>query len=61
MNVGANPGSGGSPVHAELARHVVAARRAHLPDDVLAAAREERALRALQRRLRWWRLTGRIR
>jgi len=60
VNIGANPGSGGTPVHAELARHVVAAGRPNLPDDVVAAAREERALRALQRRLRWWRRTRRI-
>jgi hypothetical protein len=61
VSLGANPGSGGSPVHAELARSFVAGRRPQVPDAVIAAAREERALRALQRRLRWWRRMGRVR
>jgi hypothetical protein len=61
VNIGATPGSGGTPVHAELARHLVQSRTPRGPDDVVAAAREERSLHALQRRLAWWRLLRRVR
>jgi hypothetical protein len=57
---GATPG----PFHGELARSEVARARAgvpQLPDDVIAAAREERALRRLKRRVERWHRMGRIR
>lgn len=55
---GATPG----PVQGELGKAIAAqARGGHLPDGILAAAREERSLRRLQRRIAWWRRVGLIR
>jgi len=46
----------------EVARGMVSTRKgAGLPDDVIAAAREERSLRKLQRRIARWQRLGRIR
>jgi hypothetical protein len=53
-----------SPFSGALARSEVARARAgapKLPDEVIAAAREERALRRLKRRVERWHRLGRIR
>jgi hypothetical protein len=58
------PGSVPGPMHGAVARaEVLRARSAMraLPDDVVAAAREERALRRLKRRIRRWQRLGRVR
>jgi hypothetical protein len=58
------PGSAPGPFHGELARSQVQHARAgapRLPDDVIAAAREERALRRLRRRVGRWQRLRRIR
>jgi hypothetical protein len=58
------PGSVPSPMNGAIARAEVVRVHAHtraLPDDVIAAAREERALRRLKRRVRRWQRLGRIR
>jgi hypothetical protein len=58
------PGSTPGPFHGALAQSEVSRARAgvrKIPDDVIAAAREERALRRLQRRVRRWQRFGRIR
>ena len=51
------------PFHGEAARSEVARARGtgSLPDDVIAAAREERALARLKRRVRRWERLRRIR
>jgi hypothetical protein len=56
---GATPG----PFQGAAARSEVQRARAsvRLPDDVIAAAREERALARLKRRVRRWQRLGRIR
>jgi hypothetical protein len=57
---GANPG----PLHGEAARSEIQRARhgaGRLPDGVIAAARDERSLRRLQRRIRWWSRVGLIR
>jgi hypothetical protein len=58
------PGATPGPFHGELARSEVQRARAgvpQLPDDVIAAARDERALRRLRRRVARWQRMGRIR
>lgn len=58
------PGSVPGPMHGAAARAEVLRAKVHtgaLPDDVIAAAREERALRRLRRRVRRWQRFGRIR
>jgi hypothetical protein len=58
------PGSAPGPFHGEYARSTMQHARAaapRLPDDVIAAAREERALRRLKRRVTRWQRMGRIR
>ena len=58
----AGPGANPSPMLGEVARGMVTARSlGGLPDDVIAAAREERSLRKLQRRITRWQRLGRIR
>ena len=58
----AGPGANPSPMLGELARGMLSTRTGGgLPDDVIAAAREERALRKLQRRITRWQRLGRIR
>ena len=58
----AGPGANPSPMLGEVARGMVSARACGgLPDDVIAAAREERSLRKLQRRITRWQRLGRIR
>jgi hypothetical protein len=51
------------PLHGAVAQSQVQQARmnARLPDDVIAAAREERALARLKRRVRRWQRLGRIR
>lgn len=50
------------PIQGEFGRALAAqARVGHLPDDIVAAAREERSLRRLRRRLTWWRRVDLIR
>jgi hypothetical protein len=58
------PGSVPGPMQGAVARAQVVRVHAHthlLPDDVIAAAREERVLRRLKRRVRRWQRFGRIR
>ncbi|HEY3722719.1 MAG TPA: hypothetical protein VGN59_05070 [Acidimicrobiia bacterium] len=50
-------GSGSGPLHGAMAHSEVlraGAGYGRIPDNVLAAAHQERALRRLQRRIRWW-------
>jgi hypothetical protein len=56
-------GTPASPFHGAVARSEVQRARASagVPDDVIAAAREERALARLRRRVRRWQRLGRIR
>jgi hypothetical protein len=65
MSLGGWSGAGTppSPFHGAVARSEVqrAQAAARLPDDVIAAAREERALARLKRRVRRWQRLGRIR
>jgi hypothetical protein len=65
MSLGAWSGAGtpASPFHGAVARSEVQQARAsaRVPDDVVAAAREERALARLKRRVRRWQRLGRIR
>ena len=60
---GWGPGSAPGPLHGAAAQSEVQRVRAgaHVPDDVIAAAREERALARLKRRVRRWQRLGRIR
>jgi hypothetical protein len=58
------PGSQPGPFHGAVARSEVQQVRsgtARLPDNVIAAAREERSLRRLKRRIRLWSRVGLIR
>jgi len=58
------PGSNPGPLHGAAARSEVLRVRqgaARLPDDVIAAARDERSLRRLQRRIRRFTRVGLIR
>jgi hypothetical protein len=60
MTTGSNP----APLHGAMARSAVLSLRvdaANIPDSVIAAAREERSLRRLQRRVRRWSRVGWIR
>jgi hypothetical protein len=58
MTGGANP----APLHGAMARSdVLAVRHAALPDSVIAAAREERGRRRLERRIRRLARVGLIR
>jgi hypothetical protein len=58
----AGPGANPSPMLGEVARGIVSTRTSRaLPYDVIAAAREERSLRRLQRRITWWQRLGLIR
>lgn len=57
------PGAQG-PVQGALGQHLAVEARGRalrVPDDVVAAARDERHLRRLQRRLARWRLLRRVR
>ena len=57
-------GSTPTPVHGALAAgevQRVRAGSARVPDNVIAAARDERSLRRLRRRIRRWSLLHRIR
>jgi hypothetical protein len=58
------PGGQPGPFHGAVARsEVQRARQAttNLPDNVIAAAREERSLRRLKRRIRRWSRVGLVR
>lgn len=60
MTTGANP----APLHGAMARSDVRSLRTgatRIPDSVIAAAREQRSLRRLQRRIRMWSRFGLIR
>ena len=57
-------GAQSGPFHGAMARSNVQRARhgaTHLPDNVIAAAREERSLRRLQRRIRRWSRVGLVR
>jgi hypothetical protein len=59
-----SPGGQPGPFHGAVARSEVQRARhatARLPDNVIAAAREERSLRRLKRRIRRWSRLGLVR
>ena len=58
----AGPGANPSPMLGEVARGMVSTRNlGGLPHNVIAAARDERSLRKLQRRIARWQRMGLIR
>jgi regulator of protease activity HflC (stomatin/prohibitin superfamily) len=64
MTFGGLGGTGSTPVHGAAAgAEVLRARTnaARVPDDVIAAMREERKLRRLRRRIRIWSRVGLVR
>jgi hypothetical protein len=64
MTFGGFGGPGSTPVHGAMAgAEVLRARTSasRLPDDVVAAMREERKLRRLKRRIRIWSRVGLVR